>query len=253
MVDEEVKPEYYFDLSKFKHRALFDNAEYVWDALKDLDVYINEQLKKLGKGDRSGVAKPDEKTGAGGAVVGDNVYLGKGTTVDHFAVIQGPAIIGDNCIVQSFAYVRENVLVGNYTRIGYCTELKHCILFGGDGEENDQRLNLSHLNYVGYSILGRKVLLGRGTGFSPLRLNRKNTKVKVGEKEFYTELEKFGAVIGDESKIGSSVTLDPGSLIGKKSLIFHIPYWGGFLASGKTAKGKNLKEHQEIVDNRDAG
>ncbi len=242
MVDEKVKPEYYFDLTNFKHRDIFENINYVWDALKNLDKYITERLKGLGKGDRSGVRD--------GAFVDDNVYIGKDTVVEPYAIIKGPAIIGEGCWIQSFSYIRENVLLGDYIRIGQSTELKHCVMIGGNGPRKMEKSNAGHYNYIGYSLIGKKVLFGARATTSSLRADWKEVQVKINDNRYDTGLPQFGAVIGDEVVIGSHVCLNPGSLIGKRSQIYEIPFWRGFLPSDKIAKSKNRENNFEIVDKK---
>jgi mannose-1-phosphate guanylyltransferase len=58
------------------------------------------------------------------------VYIGSGTFVGKGATIQGPSVIGANCVVESGAAVRE-CLVGDYTRISAVAELERKIVFGG--------------------------------------------------------------------------------------------------------------------------
>lgn len=239
MVDERVKPEYYFDLTNFKHKALFDNVEFVWDVLKRLPDYIRENSKPQNLGN------VDPK-----AIIGKDVYIGKDTVVEPYAIIKGPAIIGDGCWIQSFAYIRENVILGDYIRIGQSSELKHCVIIGGSGPEKNEKANAGHYNYIGYSIVGTKALFGARATTSSLRTDWKEVRVRINEKEYNTGLPQFGAIIGDETVIASHVCLNPGSLIGKRSQIYEIPFWRGFLPSDKIAKSKNREQNSEIIDKK---
>lgn len=239
MVDERINPKYYFDLTNSKHKALFDNVEFVWDALKKLPDYIRKNIKPKNLG------KIDPR-----AIIGKEVYIGENTIVEPHAIIKGPAIIGDGCWIQSFAYIRENVILGNYTRIGQSTELKHCVIIGGSGSEKKEKANAGHYNYIGYSIVGTKVLFGARATTSSLRTDWKEVRVKINENEYNTGLQQFGAIIGDEAVIGSHVCLNPGSLIGKRAQIYEVPFWRGFLPSDKIAKSKNREKSFEIVDKR---
>ncbi len=239
MVDEKVKFAYYFNLTNFKHRKLFDNTEFVWDALRNLPDYIKENLtqKNLGNVDPR-------------AIIGEDVYIGKDTVVEPYATIKGPVIIGEGCWIQSFSYIRENVILGDYIRIGQSTELKHCVIIGGDGPGKMEKANAGHYNYIGYSLIGKRVLFGARATTSSLRADWKEVKVKIDDESYDTGLPQFGAVIGDEAVIGSHVCLNPGSLIGKRSQIYEIPFWRGFLPSDKIAKSKNRENNFEIVDKR---
>ena len=43
------------------------------------------------------------------------VWVGKGTTIEKSVLINGPAIIGYNCEIRHFAYIRENVIIGEWS------------------------------------------------------------------------------------------------------------------------------------------
>jgi len=67
----EIKnPEYYFDLSNFRHREIFQNCEYIFNVFKKLPDYIKQNLKP----EIQGIVMP-------GAFVGQDVFLGKGSVV----------------------------------------------------------------------------------------------------------------------------------------------------------------------------
>jgi len=233
---EETTPAYYFDLNGFEHREIFYGTEFVWDALKKLDSYI----KKIKPGILGNI---DSK-----AEIGNNVYIGKNTIIEANARIIGPAYIGENCLIRSNAYIRENVIIGSNTKIGQSAELKHCIIIGGSENEDGKRSSAAHYNYIGYSVIGKNVLFGARTTTSSLRLDRREIIVNVNGNKYNTGMKQFGSIIGDNSAIGSHVCLNPGSLIGKRSFIYEIPYWRGFLPSDKIAKSRNLKESIEITE-----
>ncbi len=93
---------YYFNLSDFKHKNLFDRCEYIYDFLKFLENYVEKNLKPEILG-----------TIMTGAYVGNNVFLGKGSVVQPGAWIHGPAIIGENCEIRHSAYIGANVICGD--------------------------------------------------------------------------------------------------------------------------------------------
>ena len=51
-------------------------------------------------------------------IIGENVNIGKGTTIEPFVFIDHDAQIGDNCILKSGVRICSNVLIGNQTIIG---------------------------------------------------------------------------------------------------------------------------------------
>lgn len=213
---------YYFDLSNFKYKSLFDNSEYVFDFIKRLEQYVKDNLKPEILGE---VME--------GAFVGKNVYLGKGSVVQPGAWIMGPAIIGENCQIRHGAYVGANTLTGDHVVIGHASEVGNSVFL------NESRA--PHFAFVGNSILGNKVNLGAGTKLS-------NLKVTMGEIEINgikTGLEKIGAIIGDSSSLGCNTVTQPGTFIGKNVFGYPGAVLRGFIESNKIVK---LRQTQEVAE-----
>ena len=204
----------YLDLHECAHPALFDGAVYAWDPLRKIGGYLNSKLTPQFLGSRQGTS-----------YIGDPVFVGRGTVVEHGATIKGPAWIGENCSVRSGCYIRENVVVGNGVVLGNSCEFKNCIIL------NDAEI--PHFSYVGDSILGHRAHLGAGVILSNFRLDRKEISVRHEATIIPTGLLKFGAIIGDRVEIGCNSVISPGSLIGRDSLIYPLTHFGGVLA-GKT-------------------
>lgn len=220
-----LKPADFFDLTKFEFRDIFKNVEYAWDALKGLEGYVQKRLKP---GIYGSIMD--------GAIVSDNVYIGKGTIVEPGAFISGPAIIGDNSIVRHGAYIRENVIAGNGVILGHCCEFKNSILFNES--------NVPHFAYVGNSILGWRTHLGAGVKVSNIKLTQEPIVINIKGRRYKTGLVKFGAVIGDEAEIGCDSILNPGSLIGKRSRLYTNISWRGYCPPDSIVK---LRQEHEIV------
>ncbi len=260
MVLEEViefRPEHYFDLSNFRYKDVFDNIDIVWDVLKQLPIYLSQH------------AKPEIHQDAQihpTAIIEGDVSIGKGTVVGEYAVIKGPTLIGENCQIQSHAHIRGRVIAGDYTRIGNYTEVVNAILLGGTGSEKREMAHFAHFNYVGYCVVGNRVVLGarvrgstdvetsttleEGVTTSSLRADWKPVSVKFNDVKYDTGLPQFSAIIGDDVLIGCHTVINPGALIGKKSWISGAPSeWSGYLAPGKFAKGKGT--HYDVVDLKD--
>ena len=66
-------------------------------------------------------------------------------------------------------------------------------------------------------------------------------------KRFDTGLRKFGALVGDGADIGCNAVLNPGSIIGRGSLIYPNTNWRGILRSNMMVKNK---AGLEVVDLR---
>ncbi len=209
------------DLKAFPYPELFADTAHVWEALTRLAGFIQQNLKPVQQGKISGAP-----------FIGERVQVGRGTVIEHGAVINGPAIIGANCEIRSSAYIRENVIVGDDCVVGNATELKNAVLFRG--------AQVPHFSYVGDSILGRQAHLGAGVILS----NLKSTKGHVVVEGLDTGLRKFGAIIGDEADIGCNCVLNPGSIIGRGSILYPNVLWRGVCAAGRIVK---LRQEQVVV------
>src|SRR5437773_6400040 len=213
------KPGDLFDLSQTEHGAIFEGCEYAWEALKKIESYLLLHL-------RPGLHNRCE----GVAYVGERVFIGEGTVVEDGAMIKGPAIIGRNCEIRHNAYVRENVIVGDNCVIGNSSEVKNSLLFNKAGAP--------HFNYIGDSILGYKAHLGAGVKIANFKLVSGTISVEMNGKPFDTGLRKFGALLGDETDIGCNAVLNPGSIIGRGSVIYPNTNWRGVLPAEMIVKNK---------------
>jgi NDP-sugar pyrophosphorylase family protein len=218
----------YLDLKQTEHGALFEKVTQAWEVLLSLHHYLAEQIKPANHGTLIG--KP---------VIGEKVFIGEGTVIEPGAYIKGPAWIGANCQIRHGAYIRENVIVGAGSVIGNSSEIKNSILFQG--------CQVPHFNYVGDSILGAKVHLAAGVIVSNLKLNGDFITLRIGHAMLTTGLRKFGALIGDGAEVGCNAVLNPGSIIGRRSLIYAGVSWRGILPANSIAK-----DAQTVVSRADA-
>jgi UDP-N-acetylglucosamine diphosphorylase / glucose-1-phosphate thymidylyltransferase / UDP-N-acetylgalactosamine diphosphorylase / glucosamine-1-phosphate N-acetyltransferase / galactosamine-1-phosphate N-acetyltransferase len=216
-------PADYLNLDQTEHRTIFDNSAQVWDVLKQIGSYLQFRLKPAIHGRVMG--RP---------FISDHVYIGSGTVIENGATIKGPAWIGNNCEIRSGCYIRENVIIGDDVVLGNSCEFKNCIIF------NDAQI--PHFSYVGDSVLGYQVHLGAGVILSNVRLDRKQISVRGESDLIPTGLRKFGAIIGDRTEIGCNAVINPGSIIGRSSLIYPLTHFGGVLPENSV-----VKMRQELV------
>lgn len=214
------KPEDLFDMSQTEHGELFAGCAYAWDALKKIKDYLAAHLKP-------GLKNRCE----GDAYIGDEVFIGEGTVVEDGVMIKGPAIIGRNCQIRHNAYFRDQVIVGDNCVVGNSCELKNSVLFNG--------AQVPHFNYVGDSILGHKAHLGAGVVLSNVKSVKGNIFIMVEGKPLDTGLRKFGAMIGDHAEIGCNAVLNPGSVIGRNSIVYPNVSWREVLPENMIAKNKS--------------
>lgn len=221
-------PTDFFDLDHTEHRVIFDNVEYVWQALSKITPYLQFRLKPeiLGKT----IGKP---------FISSAVFIGAGTVIEQGAMIKGPAWIGENCEIRNGCYIRENVIIGNGVVAGNSSEFKNCLVFDG--------AQVPHYNYVGDSILGYKSHLGAGVILSNVKLDKSNVTVPGPEGLISTGLRKFGAIVGDHAEVGCNSVLSPGSLIGKNAILYPGSQWRGFLPANQIAK---IRQEFTLIERR---
>jgi NDP-sugar pyrophosphorylase family protein len=217
------KPADLFDLTQTEHGALFDGCTNAWDALKLISTYLKAHLKPGLKNRCEGVA-----------YIGEQVFIGEGTLVEDGVMIKGPAIIGRNCEIRHNAYLRENVILGDGCVVGNSSEVKNSVLFNN--------AVAPHFNYIGDSILGYKAHLGAGVKISNFKLVPGNIHVEFEGQTIDTGLRKFGALLGDHAEVGCNAVLNPGSIVGRRSVVYPNTNWRGVLPADRIVKNKAAQE-----------
>jgi acetyltransferase-like isoleucine patch superfamily enzyme len=86
--------------------------------------------------------------------------------------------------------------------------------------------------------------LGAGVKISNIKLVQGNVTVEVKGKPLDTGLRKFGALLGDNVDVGCNAVLNPGTIIGRGSVIYPNTNWRGVLAENMIVKNK---AEQEVV------
>lgn len=208
-----LRPEDFFDLSDPLVAALFEGSGYVWEAVDRIRWHTRRLTRDRHK--VLGDVQP-------GAFVSERaVYVADGARVEPGAYVLGPAYIGTGAIVRHGAFVRENVIMFPGSVLGHASEAKNSLFL--------PRAHAPHFNYVGDSILGHRVNLGAGTKLSNLTMvsekdprtgERPTLRLAVGDEEYDTGLAKLGAILGDDVQTGCNSVLNPGVLIGPRSLVY---------------------------------
>jgi UDP-N-acetylglucosamine diphosphorylase / glucose-1-phosphate thymidylyltransferase / UDP-N-acetylgalactosamine diphosphorylase / glucosamine-1-phosphate N-acetyltransferase / galactosamine-1-phosphate N-acetyltransferase len=208
-----LHPSSFFTLTDPLSLSLFEGSEYAWEPLKTLSQHVTRLV---------GAQQTILGDVHPGAYLSDApIYIGKGAVVEPGAYIIGPAYIGEGTVVRHGAYIRENVIMLAGSVLGHASEAKHSILLPS--------AHAPHFAYVGDSILGQRVNLGAGTKLSNLTINsekdlvtgkRPMIKIWVEDKEYDTGLAKLGAILGDDVQTGCNSVLNPGCLIGPRTLVY---------------------------------
>jgi NDP-sugar pyrophosphorylase family protein len=127
--------------------------------------------------------------------------------IEAGAVIKGPAIIGPKSFVASNAYLRGGVFLDQDCIVGPGCELKSTLMFRGS--------KVAHLSFVGDSIVGSNVNIEAGAIVANYRNEMDDKRILILHKGAIidTGIEKFGALIGDNTRIGANAVIAPGALI----------------------------------------
>lgn len=140
-------------------------------------------------------------------LVREDVKVHVTSVVEDGAVIKGPAIVGPNCLIAAGAYVRGGCWLEADCILGPGAELKSSFLFSGT--------KLAHFNFVGDSILGHGVNLEAGSIIANYRNELDGAAISFVHrvKLVETGVTKFGALLGDRTKIGANAVVAPGAIL----------------------------------------
>ena len=143
--------------------------------------------------------------------------IGKNVTIEPYVVIGPKVKISDNVIIKSFSHlescrIENKVEVGPYARIRPDTILKEGSKVGNFVEIKKSTLGkkakVSHLSYLGDTIVGKYTNIGAGTITCNYDGKNKN-KTKIKDNVF----------IGSNSSLVAPVIIDKESVVGAGSVI----------------------------------
>ncbi|MFM7063453.1 MAG: sugar phosphate nucleotidyltransferase [Actinomycetes bacterium] len=159
-------------------------AEGYWEDVGTLDAYVRAHKDIL-----------DGKVHVGipGFEVADGVFVGEGAEIHPDAVITGPAVVGDNCIIDAGARLREYSVLGTGVRMRPDGELQRSVV---------------HDNaFLGEAVKLRGTVVGRA---ADLRRNvRCEEGVVLGDEVFVGE----DAVVSGDVKVYPFKTVEAGAVI----------------------------------------
>ncbi|MBD0258336.1 MAG: LpxA family transferase [Cytophagales bacterium] len=188
--------------------ALPPLARYVWpwQATGQAVALVGEWLRTLGDAYR----------------IHNGVAVHRTATVEEGVVLKGPVVVAAGCFLGAHAYLRGGVFLDEGVTIGPGCEVKSSFLFQGAA--------LAHFNFVGDSLVGAGVNLEAGAVLANHYNERtdKDITVRVAGQLIPTGVQKFGALIGDGSRLGANAVtspgtiLEPGSVVGRLELVEQV-------------------------------
>ncbi|HEU5417334.1 MAG TPA: hypothetical protein VFV41_06550 [Streptosporangiaceae bacterium] len=117
----------------------------------------------------------------------------------------GPVLVGPDCEIGPHATIYGPTIVEARSYLGPSAEIRRCLLL--DGTE------ISHMSYVGHSVLGRGVCLGAFFCSAVRNLRRGTVHVLVDGVLTDTGEKTLGVVIADGTETGVRATTMPGRRI----------------------------------------
>ena len=211
-----IKIKNLYSLENTKAAPLIQKYEDPYEGLPHISDFISEYGKTLDKN------VYDEKPGG--------IFIAKSAEVAPTAYIAGPCIIGENTQVRHCAFIRGSAFIGDNCVVGNSTEIKNVIIFNN--------VQVPHYNYVGDSILGYRSHMGAGSITSNVKSDKTLVKIKVGESIIETGIRKIGAFLGDFVEVGCGSVLNPGTIIGKHTIIYPLSMVRGYIPENSIYKNQ---------------
>lgn len=196
----EIEVKALFDLSHSMAGEFLAKFRYPYEALPELGAWIAAVGPQLSSDEY-------EKRG-------EQIWIHKSAKVAPSVSLTGPLIVCANSELRHCAYFRGNVLIGAGSVAGNSCEFKNSLLFDS--------VEAPHYNYVGDSILGYHAHMGAGSITSNIKSDRKNIVIRTDDGAIETGLRKIGAILGDYVEIGCGTVLNPGSIVGKNTMIYPL-------------------------------
>lgn len=130
-------------------------------------------------------------------------------TVHPTAVVEDSAI-GPNVRVHEFTAVRSSVVLDGST-VGHGSEVVRSLMCS--------RSAVTHFGYLGDSVLGPGTIVGGAVRTANRRLDEAQILLSWDGQLFPVRQERFGAIVGANVRLGGSVHLNPGVMIGSASMV----------------------------------
>jgi NDP-sugar pyrophosphorylase family protein len=168
-----------------------------WDFTAEAEDVICRALRHVGDG-----------FAVSGAVAVHNTAV-----VEQGAVIKPPCILSPGSFVATNAYLRGGVFLDRDCIVGPCCEIKSTFLF--------EKSKIAHLSFVGDSIVGTAVNIEAGAIIANYRNEMIDKRIRILREGSVIEtgIDKFGALVGDGSRIGANAVIAPGALLDRDTIV----------------------------------
>lgn len=165
---------------------------YPWDLLKADDAIIGSYAETV---NHRWIIED-------GVTIKWHVYIEEWVILKSGTYIEGNVYFWKWSIIWPHAYIRGNTSIGAMSKIGAFVECKNTYI--GDHS------SLSHLSYVGDSIIGNDVNIGAGSKVANLRHDHTTIRAMSKWVLIDTGRMKLGMIVGDHVRLGANTTIYPG-------------------------------------------
>lgn len=221
---DQIKIANLFNLKETIAADIFKGCTYPWEVLPKIKDFIIKLGATLSQNDYDHPA--------------DDVWIARTASVYPSAYIQGPCIVGKYAEIRHCAFIRGCAIIGEHAVVGNSTELKNVILFN--------YVQVPHYNYVGDSILGFKAHMGAGSITSNVKSDKSLVNVRIDNEIIPTEMKKVGAMLGDYVEVGCNSVLNPGTIVGRNSMIYPLSSVRGYVPQDSIFKQNKGIVRKEI-------
>jgi len=138
------------------------------------------------------------------------VWIGENVTIMPHSYVQGPAAIGDGCLLQPGAVVHKGTSIGPMSKVG--GEIEASVIQGYSNKQHD--------GFLGHAYIGSWVNIAADCINSDLKNTYGTVRVPINGREVETNEMFVGMLVGDFSKAGINVSFPTGAVIGFCSSVF---------------------------------
>ncbi|MCU0354780.1 MAG: LpxA family transferase [Cytophagales bacterium] len=176
------------------------------------------------------------QTLGGEYVINDGVALHRDCVIEDGAVLKPPVIVSAGCFVAAHAYLRGGVFLAPSVTVGPGCEVKSSFVFAGSA--------LAHFNFVGDSLVGENVNMEAGAVLANHFNERTDKRIFASwnGQVIDTGATKFGALVGDGTRIGANAVTEPGTLLLPKTVVARLELVKGSLPASPQGRGEKISE-----------
>ena len=215
-----ISLDYYFThLDAFPFPGWFDGMERASEILEKAKPFLQTLLVEPGVQENHATMK-----GAPPHLYG-NYYIGEGTVLYNNVTIIGPVYIGKNVEILPGVTLRPGTIISDNASVGHGSEIKNSVLFGG--------AKVASLAFVGDTVLGKSARVGSGVITANRKFDQSNATLTLDGRRYDLEMDFFGCILGDSSRLGANSVTQPGTHIGPHTWIFPLTTVRGFIPREK--------------------